>query len=99
MEDNIPNPEMVCIALKGFTKGWEVFVTCVVGREKFLDWSKFLDDFTHEEILRGFQKQEDEEEEENIALPSRFKGKGKKGEGPSSGIERKDMSKIQCFSC
>jgi hypothetical protein len=33
----IPNSEMVWIALKGFTKEWEVFVKCVVGREKLPD--------------------------------------------------------------
>ena len=29
----IPNSELVHIALKGFTKEWDVFVKCVVGRE------------------------------------------------------------------
>ena len=32
--------ELVRIALKGFTKKWEVFVKCVVGREHFPDWSR-----------------------------------------------------------
>ena len=32
--------ELVRIALKGFTKKWEVFVKCIVGREKLLDWSR-----------------------------------------------------------
>jgi hypothetical protein len=35
----IPDLELVRIALKGFTKEWEVFVKCVVGREKLRDWS------------------------------------------------------------
>jgi hypothetical protein len=30
----IPDSELMRIALKGFTKEWEVFVKCVVGREK-----------------------------------------------------------------
>jgi hypothetical protein len=35
----IPDSELVRIALKGFTKKWEVFMKCVVGREKLPDWS------------------------------------------------------------
>jgi hypothetical protein len=42
----ISDSKMVRIALKGFTKEWEVFVKCVVGREKFPDWSRLWDDFT-----------------------------------------------------
>jgi hypothetical protein len=33
----IPDLELVQIALKSFTKEWEVFVKCVVRREKLLD--------------------------------------------------------------
>ena len=46
----IPDSELVRIALKGFTKEWEVFVKCVVGIEKLPEWSKLWDDFTQEEI-------------------------------------------------
>jgi hypothetical protein len=42
----IPDSELVCIALKGFTKEWDVFVKCVVGREKLPNWSRLWDDFT-----------------------------------------------------
>jgi hypothetical protein len=42
----IPDSELVRIALKGFTKEWAVFVKCVVGREKILDWTRLWDDFT-----------------------------------------------------
>ena len=42
----ISDLEMVRIALKGFTKEWEVFVKCVVGREKLSDWSRLWDEFT-----------------------------------------------------
>jgi hypothetical protein len=35
----------VRIALNGFTKEWEVFVKCVVGRDHLLDWSILWDDF------------------------------------------------------
>jgi hypothetical protein len=38
--------ELVRIALNGFTKEWEVFVKCVVGREHLPDWSRLWDDFT-----------------------------------------------------
>ena len=46
----ISDSELVGIALKGFTKEWEVFMKCVVGREHLLDWSRLWDDFTQEEI-------------------------------------------------
>jgi hypothetical protein len=36
----IPDSELVRIALNGFTKEWDVFVKCVVGREKLPDWSR-----------------------------------------------------------
>ena len=41
-----PDLELVRIALKGFTKKWDVFVKCIVGREKLLNWSRLWDDFT-----------------------------------------------------
>jgi hypothetical protein len=46
----ISDSELVRIALNGFTKDWEVFVKCVVGREHLPDWSRLWDDFTQEEI-------------------------------------------------
>jgi hypothetical protein len=49
----IQDSELVHIALNGFTKEWEVFVKCVVGREKLPDWSRLWDDFTQEEIREG----------------------------------------------
>jgi hypothetical protein len=42
----ISDSELVRIALKGFTKEWEVFVKCVVGREHLPDWSRPWDNFT-----------------------------------------------------
>ena len=42
----IPDSELVWIALKGFTKEWEVFIKCVVGKEKLPNWSRLWDDFT-----------------------------------------------------
>jgi hypothetical protein len=42
--------ELVRIALNGFTKEWEFFVKCVVGREYLPNWSRLWDDFTQEEI-------------------------------------------------
>ena len=44
--ETIIESELVRIALRGFTKEWNVFVKSVVGREKLLDWSKLWDDFT-----------------------------------------------------
>ena len=33
----ILDSNLVCIYLKGFTKEWEIFIMCVVGREKLHD--------------------------------------------------------------
>jgi hypothetical protein len=51
----ISNSKLVRIALKGFTKEWEVFMKCVVGREHLSDWNRSWDDFTQEEIQEGSQ--------------------------------------------
>jgi hypothetical protein len=84
----IPDSELVWIALKGFTKEWEVFVKCVVGREKLPDWSRLWDDFTQEEIQEGSQeKAVDGADDKNVALV------GKSNE------KKKDMSKVRCFAC
>jgi hypothetical protein len=42
----ISDLELVRIALKDFTKEWEVLVKCVVGREHLPYWSRLWDDFT-----------------------------------------------------
>jgi hypothetical protein len=84
----IPDSELVRIALKGFTKEWEVFVKCVVGREKLPDWSRLWDDFTQEEIQEGSQeKAEGGSDEKDVALVGKSKEK------------KKDMSKVKCFAC
>jgi hypothetical protein len=49
----ISDSELVRITLKDFTKEWEVFMKCVVGRGNLPYWSKLWDDFTQEEILEG----------------------------------------------
>jgi hypothetical protein len=46
----IADSELVKISLNGFTKEWEVFMKCVVGREHLPYWSRLWDDFTQEEI-------------------------------------------------
>ena len=51
--DIVPNSELVRIALKGFIKNWDVFVKCIVGKEKLPNWSILLDDFTQEDIQEG----------------------------------------------
>ena len=53
--ENVPDLELVRIALKGFTKKWDVFVKCIVGREKQPIWSRLWDDYTQEEIQKGSQ--------------------------------------------
>ena len=51
--ETIPDLELVRIALKGFTKKWEVFVKCIVGRETLPSWFRLWDDFTQDEIRDG----------------------------------------------
>ena len=53
MGEIVLDSELVKIALKGFTKKWDFFVKCIVGREKLPSWSRLLDDFTQEEIQEG----------------------------------------------
>ena len=66
------------IALKGFTKKWEVFVKRNVGREKLPDWSRLWDDFTQEEIREGaLGSQVNEEVEHNVALATKTNKKKK----------------------
>jgi hypothetical protein len=86
--------ELGRIALKGFTKEWDVFVKCVVGRENFPYWSRLWDDFTQEEIWMGSQSsgQKEDRTDENVALAA--KGKGKK-----KGSFGKDLSKVRCYCC
>jgi hypothetical protein len=88
----ISDSELLRIALKGFTKDWEVFVKCIVGREKLPNWSKLWDDFTQEEIQMNGEKGGEGVDEENASLLSKGKGKSKKG-------SRIDISKVRCFAC
>jgi hypothetical protein len=84
----IPDSELVRIALKGFTKEWEVFVKCMVGRDKLPNWSILWDDFPQEEIREGSQeKAMDGVDDKNVSLV------GKRNE------KKKDMSKVRYFSC
>ena len=48
----VSGSELVRIALKGFTKKWEVFVKCIVGREKHLDWSRLWDELLKKKFER-----------------------------------------------
>ena len=54
MGDIFPDSELVRIALKGFTKKWDIFVKCIVGREKLPNWSRLWDDFTW--VVRSVKK-------------------------------------------
>jgi hypothetical protein len=76
--------ELVQISLKGFTKEWEVFIKCVVGRENLPDWSRLWDDFTQEEVWGGSEEKVlDGADDKNIVIVA--KGNEKK----------KDMSKVK----
>jgi hypothetical protein len=84
----ILDSELVRIALKGFTKEWDVFVKCVVGREKLPDWSRLWDEFTQEDIQEGSQSRDQEKaeggvDEYNVSLVGKRKDK------------KKDMSKVK----
>ena len=87
--ETISDLEMLRIALKGFTKRWDVFLKCIVGREKLLDRSRLWDDFTQEEIREGaLGGQVSEEMEQNVALAAKSKNK-----------KKKDLSHIKCYHC
>jgi gag-polypeptide of LTR copia-type len=88
----ILDSELVRIALNGFTKDWEVFVKCVVGREHLPDWSRLWDDFTQEEIRERSQSsdQKTDRVDENVALVAKSKKKGSSA---------RDLSKVRCFCC
>ena len=74
--ETILDLEMVRIALKGFTKRWDVFVKCIVGREKLPERSRLWDDFTQEEIQEGaLGGKVSEEMEQNVALVAKSKNK------------------------
>jgi hypothetical protein len=90
----ISESELGKIALKGFTKEWDVFVKCVVDRENFPDWSKLWDDFTQEKIRMGSQSsgQKENRADENVSLAT--KGKVKK-----KGNFGRDLSKVRCCCC
>jgi hypothetical protein len=90
----ISDSELVRIALKGFTKEWEVSVKCAVGREHLPDWSRLWDDFTQEEIREGSQSsgQKANGVDEDVSLAT--KGKGKK-----KGNSGRDLSKVRCYCC
>jgi hypothetical protein len=74
----ISEGELGRITLKGFTKEWDVFVKCVVGRENFPNWSRLWDDFTQEEIQMGSHSsgQKEDKSEENVSLAAKRKKKG-----------------------
>jgi hypothetical protein len=90
----ISDSELVRIALKGFTKEWEVFMKCVVGREHLPDWSRLWDDFTQEEIREGSQSsgQKTNGADEDVTLAAKGKGKNKGNYG-------RDLSKVKCYGC
>jgi hypothetical protein len=88
----ISDSELVRIALNGFTKEWEVFIKCVVGREHLPDWSRLWDDFTQEEIRERSQSDEQKTNgvDENVSLTAKSKNKGSSG---------RDLSKVKCYCC
>jgi hypothetical protein len=92
------DPELVRIALDGFTNSWDVFVRGVVAREKLPVWQRLWDDFVQEEIRigqAGPSSSTHTEEEEGLALTGKAKGK-KKRKGGKKNI---DFSKVKCFHC
>jgi hypothetical protein len=88
----IMDSELVRMALNGFTKEWEFFVKCVVGRENLPYWSRLWDDFTQEEIREISQSSEQKTDrvDENVSLTAKSKKKG---------IFGRDLSKFRCYCC
>ena len=98
--EKIEDPELVRIALDGFTKSWDLFVRCVVAQEKLPEWQRLWDDFVQEEIKLGQSSGSSSSphivDEEGLALASKGKGKQKKKKGGKKNI---DFSKVKCFKC
>jgi hypothetical protein len=90
----ISEPKLGRIALKGFTKEWDVFVKCVVGWKNFPDWSRLGDDFTRDEIRMESQSSglKEDRADEDVSLATKGKGKKKWSSG-------KDLSKVRCYYC
>jgi hypothetical protein len=93
----VDKSELVCFALDGFTKSWDVFVRGVVSQEKLPSWQRLWDDFVQEEVIIGQSGSSFSPhivDEEGLALARKNKGKTKKKGGKQKNI---DFSKIKCF--
>jgi hypothetical protein len=98
MGEKTKDYELVCVALNGFSKSWNIFVHGVVAREKLPEWQCLWDDFVQEEIRLGHSSGSSSSphvvDKEGLALASKGKGKKKKG-----GKKDIDFSKVKCFQC
>ena len=53
--DIVPHSELVRIALKGFSKKWDIFVKCIIGAERLPNWSRLWDDLLRRRFERGLR--------------------------------------------
>jgi hypothetical protein len=92
VEEVISDSELVRIALKGFTKEWELFMKCVVGHENLPYWRNFWDNFTQEEIQEGSQinGKNTDGNDENVVIVAKRKKKG---------TSRRDLSEVRYDCC
>ena len=81
--ETVAETELVCTALHGFPKSWEVFVEGIVAREHLLDWGRLWSDCVQNEIRRSHGGIVKQEGEENVALATKGR-KGKSKQGVSS---------------
>jgi hypothetical protein len=88
----ISDSELVRIALKGFTKEWEVSVKCVVGREHLPIGADCGTISLRRRSEEGSQSsgQKTDGAEENVVLAAKRKKKGS---------SRRDLSKVRCYCC
>jgi hypothetical protein len=75
--------ELVKVSLKGCTKQWDTFFTCILSRDKFHDWVGLWDNFTEkdiweESIIGGQHKGGHEKNISLVGKAKKSKGKTKK---------------------
>jgi hypothetical protein len=97
----VPDGDLVSLALLGLPKSWHNYQDSINGRERLPDWERLWSDLVQEEFRwntrDGSSSKHDDEEDCALAAKAR-KGKGKKFHSKSeSKVKKLDLSKVKCF--
>jgi hypothetical protein len=100
IEEVIPEKELVNIALNGLSRSWDAFAASMNTRKEFPMFEELWTCCAQEET-RINSKGRSQKEEDAQAYATKFKRhRGKKIFGSRKKYNhKKDMSKVQCFSC